>query len=162
MNLNRSIFLVLILALALPAFAADNPSPDAITGTHLAGVPSLKSGASAKISIQNGALQIEGKTGPMTVVKLTSVEDVYAGTEVTQSGGKVGKAAKVGAMAAPYDTGAVLKLILRVKIDLLTVLYRGDNGDLHSVLLTVTKGKAEGLRSQMISGGAHVKEGKAE
>src|SRR5579862_4844281 len=116
MNLTRSCLPALILAMAVSvsAFAADTPT-DVVVGTHLAGVPSMKSGATAKLSVQNGALQIEGKTGPTTIVKLASVEDIYAGTEVTQSGGKVGKAAKVGAMAAPYDTGAVLKLILRVK-----------------------------------------------
>ncbi len=167
MTSNRTRLLAPVLALALvsvhvlPAFAADSPT-SAVKATHLVGVSSLKSGASATVSVQNGALQIDGKSGPTTIIKLSSVEDVYTGTEATQGGGKVGQAAKVGAMAAPYDAGAVLTLILWVKVDLLTVLYRGENGDLHSVLLTVTKGKADPLRSQMIAGGAHATERKAQ
>ena len=151
---------LLALALAIPLLAAspdDKPVP--VTATHLVGLPSLKSGDKAKLSIQDGTFQIAGKVTTDSI-KLSSIEDILTGTESTQAGGKMGKAAKVGAAAAPYDSGAVLTLILRTKVDLLTVLYRGETGGLHSVLLVVPKGQAEPMRSQMLAAGAHASERK--
>jgi hypothetical protein len=151
---------LLASALAVSAFAAppdDKPVP--VTATHLVGLPSLKSGDKATLTIQDGTFQIAGKVTTDNI-KLSSIEDILTGTEETQAGGKMGKAAKVGAAAAPYDSGAVLTLILRTKVDLLTVLYRGEHGGLHSVLLVVPKGQAEPMRSQMLAGGAHASERK--
>jgi hypothetical protein len=148
---------LLVLALTLPAFAADKPGE--LTATHLVGAPALKSGESAKVAIQDGMLQLTGKTATANI-KVSSIEDILTSTEATQAGGKAGTAAHVGAMAAPYDTGAVLTLILWTKVDLITVLYRGENGGLHSVLLTTPKGKADPLRSQLLAAGAHASERK--
>jgi hypothetical protein len=127
--------------------------------THLVGISGLQSGEKTKLTVQDGLLQVAGKITTVNI-KVSSIEDILTSTEATQAGGKMGSAAKVGAMAAPYDTGAVLSLILWTKVDLVTVLYRGDNGGLHSVLLTVPKGKAEPLRSQLLAAGAHAPERK--
>jgi hypothetical protein len=148
---------LLALTLTLPAFAADKPGE--LTATNLVGAPSLKSGEKATITIQNGVLQLAGKIATANI-KVSSIEDILTSTEATQAGGKMGTAAKVGAMAAPYDTGAVLTLILWTKVDLVTVLYRGESGGLHSILLTTAKGKAEPLRTQLIAAGAHASERK--
>ena len=56
---------------------------------------------------------------------------------------------------APYATGSLLSLILWTKIDLLTVLYHGPDGDLHSVLLALPRGQAAPIRSQLLAAGAH-------
>jgi hypothetical protein len=148
---------LLVLALTIPGFAADKPGE--LTATHLVGAPALKSGESAKVTVADGSLQLSGKIATANI-KLSSIEDILTSTEATQAGGKAGTAARAGAMAAPYDTGAVLTLILWTKVDLITVLYRGETGGLHSVLLTVPKGKAEPLRSQLIAAGAHASERK--
>jgi hypothetical protein len=145
------------LALTLPAWA-DDKSADTFA-TNLVGAPSLKQGEKAKVTVADGSLQLVGKVSTANI-KLSSIEDILTSTETTQAGGKAGTAARAGALAAPYDTGAVLTLILRTKVDLVTVLYRGEHGGLHSVLLTVSKGKAEPLRAQLIAAGAHVSEGK--
>jgi hypothetical protein len=148
---------LLALALAIPALAADKP--DTVTATHLAGVASLKTGDKATLTIQDGMFQLAGKIATANI-KVSSIEDILTSREATQAGGKMGTAAKVGAIAAPYDTGAVLTLILWTKVDLLTVLYRGETGGLHSILLTVAKGKAEPFRSQLLAAGAHASERK--
>jgi hypothetical protein len=151
---------LLALALVVPALAAladDSAVP--VTATHLVGIPSLKSGERAKLTVQDGTLQVAGKAATVNI-KLSTIEDILTSTEATQAGGNAGTAARVGAMAAPYDTGAVLTLILWTKVDLMTVLYRGDNGGLHSILLTVPKGKAEPMRSQLLAAGAHASERK--
>jgi hypothetical protein len=145
------------LALTLPAFAADKPGE--LTATHLVGGEAIKPGEKAKVLVQGGLLQLTGKFATANV-KLSSIEDIMTSTEATQAGGKMGTAAKVGAMAAPYDSGAVLSLILWTKVDLITVLYRGEHGGLHSILLTTPKGKADPLRSQLIAAGAHASERK--
>jgi hypothetical protein len=148
---------LLALAMALPAVAEDSAA--VVTATHLVGIASLKSGDKAKLTVQDGTLQVAGKIATASI-KLSAIEDILTGTEATQSGGKMGTAARAGAIAAPYDTGAVLTLIFWTKVDLLTVLYRGPNGGLHSVLLAVPKGKAEPMRTQMLAAGAHAAERK--
>ncbi len=149
--------LLIALALALPGFAEDKPVP--VVATHLVGIEALKSGAKAKLTVQDGALQVAGKLSTANI-KASSIEDVYTATEATQAGGNVGSAAKMGAIAAPYGSGAVLTLILWTKVDLLTVLYRDDNGGLHSVLLAVPKGQADPLRTQLLAAGSHATERK--
>jgi hypothetical protein len=148
---------LLILALVLPVFAEDNPA--AVQATNLVGAESLKSGAKAKVTVQDGMLKLEGKIAAANI-KVSSIEDVYTATEATQAGGNYGSAAHMGAVAAPYGSGAALTLILWTKIDLLTVLYRGEHGGLHSLLLAVPKGKAEPLRAQLLAAGAHATERK--
>jgi hypothetical protein len=154
--MGKSIFRLfgplLVLALVLPVFAQDNLI--AIEATNLVGAESLKSGAKGKLTVQDGVLKLAGKLTTASI-RVSSIEDVYTATEATQAGGNVGSAAKVGAMAAPYGSGAALTLILWTKIDLLTVLYRGEHGGLHSVLLAVPKGKAEPFRAQLLAAGAH-------
>jgi hypothetical protein len=149
--------LILVLAWAVPALAEDIPA--AITATHLVGIQMLKSGAKAKVTVQDGTLQVAGNAATATI-KASSIEDIYTATEATQAGGNIGSAAKAGAIAAPYGSGAVLTLILWTKVDLLTVLYRGPDGDLHSVLLAMPKGKAEPVRTQLVAAGAHTSERK--
>jgi hypothetical protein len=144
---------VLLAALATPAFAADEAVTAPVQATHLVGIQSLKSREKAKLTVSGGALHYAGKTSNGDI-KASLIEDIYAGTETTQGGGNYGQAAKVGAIAAPYGTGAAITLILRTKVDLLTILYRGPDGDLHSVLLAVSKGKAEPLRTALIAAGA--------
>jgi hypothetical protein len=140
------------LAFAVPAFAVDNTAP--IVATHMVGIPALKPGAKAKLIVQNGVLRLVGKVATGEI-PISSIDELHTSTEVTQFGGNYGTAAKVAAKAAPYGTGSVLSLILWTKIDLLTVLYHGPDGDLHSALLALPRGKAEPIRAQLLAAGAH-------
>ena len=150
--LLRGLTLSLALLMAAPAFAAE---PVAVL--HLIGIESMKLNEKAKMTVENGAMQL--KAGKSTnEVKAASIEEIYTGSEGTQAGGRMGTAAKTGAIAAPYGTGAALSLILYTKVDMLTIVYRGSEGELHSALFAVPKGQADAIKAQLVSAGAHVKE----
>ena len=146
--------LPLTLLLAIPASAAE---PVAVL--HLVGIQSMKLNDKAKMTVENGSLQL--KAGKSTSeVKAASIEDIYTGSEATQGGGRAGTAAKTGAIAAPYGSGAALSLLLYTKVDMLTIVYRGSEGELHSALFSVPKGQAEQIKAQLLAAGAHAQERK--
>ena len=111
--------LPLVLVLAIPAFAAE---PFAVL--QLVGIPGMKQNEKAKMTVENGAMQLKyGKSS--SEVKASSIEDIFTGTETTQGGGRTGTAAKTGAIAAPYGTGAVLVLMLRTTLCALANVANG-------------------------------------
>src|SRR5215467_15338053 len=57
-------------------------------------------------------------------------------------------------MAAPYGGGRFLSLF-RKKIDTLTLKYRDASGSLHGVIFTTPAGKADGIKGELVSQGAH-------
>ena len=63
-------------------------------------------------------------------VPISSIEDVSSGTETTQSGGTAGRVVKTAAIAAPFGSGKALTLLMRTKVDILTVVFRGAGGGL--------------------------------
>jgi hypothetical protein len=89
-------------------------------------------------------------------VPTAAINDLSIGSETTQAGGKVGTVAKTVALAAPYDSGAALSLLLRTKVDILTVSYRDSGGGLHAAILALPRSQAEQERAQLIAAGAHV------
>ena len=149
----RGLTLSLALLLAIPAFAAEP-----LDVLQLVGIPGMKQNEKAKMTVENGAMQLKyGKSS--SDVKAASIEDIFVGSETTQAGGRTGTAAKTGAIAAPYGSGAVLVLMLRTKVDMLTIVYRGAEGELHSALFAVPKGQGEAIKGQLVAAGAHTKEG---
>jgi hypothetical protein len=88
---------------------------------------------------------------------MASIDDIVVGTETTQAGGKAGTVVKTAAMAAPYDSGAALSILLRTKVDVLTVSSRDSSGGLHYAILAMPKGQGEQQRAQLITAGARVK-----
>jgi len=151
-----------ILAIAtLPALAAQTssaPAPAADGSVakvrHLIGLDNVKSQASGKLSVQSGALVFDtGKA--QTKIPVASIDDIYLGTESTQSGGTAGRVVKTAAIAAPFETGKVLSLLMLTKVDVLTIQYRDPNGGLHGAILATPKGMAAGVRTQLIAAGAH-------
>ena len=55
--------------------------------------------------------------------------------------------AKTAAMAAPYDSGAALSILLRTTVDTLTISNRDSGGGLHYVILALSKGGGATTRS---------------
>jgi hypothetical protein len=133
------------------ATAADTP----VSGVrHVVGLENVKAQASGKLSVQSGALLFDaGKS--QAKVAVTSIDDIFLGAETTQSGGTAGKVAKAAAIAAPYESGKVLSLLMRTKVDILTVLYRDENGGVHGAIFALPIGRAAGVRTQLIAAGAH-------
>ena len=68
----------------------------------------------------------------------TSIDDIFVGTETTQSGGKTGRVVKTAAMAAPYESGKVLTILMRTKVDILTVAFHDADGALHGAIFALT------------------------
>ena len=131
------------------------PAENNVNGRHVIGLSDVKRNSAGKLTIQNGVLRFDaGKTSGEAPV--ASIEDVAIGSETTQGGGKAGRVAKTAAIAAPYDSGAALELLLRKKVDVFTVSFRDSGGGLHYLILALPKGQGEQKRSQLIAAGAHV------
>ncbi|MHB8524530.1 MAG: hypothetical protein ACYDH9_27770, partial [Limisphaerales bacterium] len=118
------------------------------------GLENVKRNRAGKLTVQDGVMQFKAGT-TLAKVPIASIEDLFIGSETTQAGGKAGTVAKAAALAAPYDSGAVLSLLLRTKVDILTVSYRDSGGALHAAILALPKSQAEQERAQLIASGAH-------
>ena len=156
-----SVFTILAIA-TLPTLSAQfvpstAASPDGSIPKvrHLIGLGDIKSQRSGTLSVRSGALSFDGGKSQQATIPAASIDDVVLGSEVTQAGGKAGRVVKTAAMAAPFESGKVLTLLLRNKVDILTVVYRDDNAAIHSAIFAVPKGLAAGVRTQLIAAGAH-------
>ena len=180
MNINqnrwaRSLFLGAILPSAIlltsPVFAQQEHQqqespPDASRGLskqtggkvdarHVVGLENIKRNLSGSLTVLDGELQFQA--GKMNAnLPLASIDDISVGTEITQAGGRAGTVAKTAAMAAPYESGAALSILLRTTVDTLTVSNRDSGGGLHYAILALSKGQGEQQRAQLITAGAHV------
>jgi hypothetical protein len=181
MNINqshwaRSFFLGAVLTSATlftsPVLAQQGqkqqqPSADTVRGLsqqaggkvdarHIVGLENIKRNLSGSLIVMVGELQFQaGKINAN--VPLASIDDISVGSEITQAGGRAGTVAKTAAMAAPYDSGAALSILLRTTVDTLTVSNRDSGGGLHYAILALSKGQGEQQRAQLITAGAHVR-----
>jgi hypothetical protein len=120
----------------------------------LMGLETVKRNASGMLTLHEEAMEFSaGQVKARVPVK--SIDDIFSGAEMTQSGGTVGVITKV---ALPYGGGRALSLLLRSKIDILTLTYRDDQGGFHGVILTMPKGQGAQVRAQLVAGGAHAHE----
>ena len=144
------------LVMAAPALAqASGSQPAGVEVRHLIGVQDFKQNSKAALTIQGGSIHlVQGAS--KTDVAVSSIEDAIIGTETIQGGGTAGTLAKTAAIAAPYGTGAALKLMLRTKVDVLTLVYRGSNGELHGAVFTLKKGAGQQVHAQLVAAGAKV------
>jgi hypothetical protein len=150
--MSRSSIFVLSILSCLPLLAEDSAAKGAPVKVRcLMGLENIKRNSRGTLTVQNDSMQF---TAGQTVAKVPvkSIDDIFSGAEMTQSGGTVGVITKV---ALPYGGGRALSLLLRSKIDVLTLTYRDDNGGFHGVILTLPKGQGEQVRAQLVAGGAH-------
>jgi len=155
-SLSRAVFaLASLSALAAQATFAAVTSTDApISALHLIGLENVKSQSGGKLSILGDALVFRSRKSQGTVA-ISAIDDILLGSETTQAGGNTGKVFKVAAIAAPYEAGKFLSVLMWTKVDVLTVLYRDGNGGIHSAIFEVPQGQGTGLRTQLIAAGAH-------
>ncbi|HEY4740347.1 MAG TPA: hypothetical protein VIH76_07125 [Candidatus Acidoferrales bacterium] len=148
-------FLALLLSFsARVAFAQDKDTGQAFHVRCLAGLPNIKHNAHGLLSIQDATLHFDaGKH--RADVPISSIADVFTGSETTDAGGMLGQAAKGAAAAAPYDSGAALTLLLREKVDVLTVTFRDSNGGLHAAIFALPKGGAQQVRADLTAQNTH-------
>jgi hypothetical protein len=150
--LNPIILAALLLSSAVCGLSQQAETK--VNARHVIGLENVKRNRAGKLTIQNGVMQFEaGATDAK--VPTAAIEDLSVGSETTQAGGKAGTVAKTAAIAAPYDSGATLSLLLRTKVDILTVSYRDSGGGLHAAILALPRSQAEQERAQLIAAGAH-------
>ena len=158
--LSASAIIVLIIATGptLPAQTLKAASGTSGGGTtlvvrHVIGLENVSSQKSGKLSVQNGAMQFEAGKDAVKV-PASSIDAIFVGSETTQGGGTVGKAVKTAAIAAPFESGKVLTLLMRTKVDILTVSYHDAGGALHAAIFAVPIGQASDLRTRLVAAGA--------
>jgi len=123
------------------------------TVRHVIGLENISSQKSGKLSVQNGAMQFTGGKD-VAKVPVTSIDGIYVGTETTQASGQVARVVKTASMAAPYESGKVLTLLMRTKVDILTVSYRDTGGALHAAIFALPIGQANDIRTELVAAGA--------
>jgi hypothetical protein len=137
------------LVWAQPAATAPNPNV-----RHVIGLDTIKRDATGKLTVQDGTLRFTtGKAE--TSIPVASISDIFVGTETTQSGGKTGRVVKTAAIAAPYEGGKVLTIMMRTKVDILTVSFHDPDGALHGAIFALPIGQASVMRTQLTQAGAH-------
>jgi hypothetical protein len=158
--LSASAMIVFIIATgsALPAqtlkaASGTSGANSVLMARHVIGLEKISSQKGGKLSVQNGAMKFDD--GKDTVqVPANSIDAIFVGSETTQAGGKTGRVVKTAAMAAPFESGKVLTLLLRTKVDILTVSYRDTDGALHAAIFALPIGQATDLRTQLVAAGA--------
>ncbi len=153
----------LIVAMSVAGFAPAQTSSSATPGTtaaanpnvrHIIGLDTIDRNATGKLTVQDSALEFNtGKAD--TKVAVSSIDDIFIGTETTQSGGKTGTAVKTAAIAAPYGGGKALTIMMRTKVDILTVSYHDPDGAQHGAIFALPIGQAAQMRTQLMQAGAH-------
>ena len=150
---------------ALPAQSLASPSAGttrstALSARHVIGLENINSQKNGKLSGQNGVMEFDA--GKQTIkVPAADIDDIFIGSEATQGGGKVGRVVKTAAIAAPFESGKALSLLMYTKVDLLTVAYHDEGGARHGAIFALPKGQAADLKSQLVAGGAHASDAPA-
>jgi hypothetical protein len=150
--MNATTLIVILLVSAVCGFSQQAETK--VHARHVIGLENVKHNRGGNLTVQNGVMQFE--SGATNAKVLTAaIDDLFIGSETTQAGGKAVSVAKTAAYATPYDSGAVLSLLLRTKVDILTVSYRDSDGGLHAAILALPRSQAEQQRTQLIAAGAH-------
>jgi hypothetical protein len=152
LHLKFNVLLILLLGVTTAALAQTPDQPPQIR--LLIGLDNVKNNAGGQLTIQDGSLHFKGKQTDAQI-PIASIDDIFIGTEVTQGGGKTGRVVKTAAMAAPYGSGKALTIMLRTKVDILTVSYHSTEGGMHGAIFALPKGQADKIREDLIHAGAH-------
>jgi hypothetical protein len=129
-------------------------TPPGVNVRHVIGLDNIKLNDTGTLIVADGGLHFKTSKAENTV-PIASIDDIFIGTEATQSGGKTGRVVKTVAIAAPYESGKVLTILMRTKVDILTVSFHDPDGALHGAIFALPIGQAEQMRSQLVQAGAH-------
>jgi len=158
---TRFPFLILFVVLCAPTLHAQN-AVDTTVGVlhvrHLVGMQHVKHDSVGLLQIRSNELHFDAGRS-RGVIPISAIEDIYVGTETTQAGGRLGQVAKGAAMAAPYDSGAALTLLMIQKVDVLTITYRDSDNGLHAAIFALPKERAEQFHLDLISKSSHSNNG---
>ena len=117
--------------------------------TLVTGLPGFKNDSNGSVAVEKGNLRFVSSKKAIEI-PAPSIIDVVTGSDSQRAiRGKVGTLSMFG----PYGSGRFLSLF-RSNLDTLTIQYRDGDGGLHGVIFTMTVGKAELLKQQLIAQGA--------
>jgi len=119
-------------------------------GTVLVGFAGVKENTGGTLTVKAGKLYFAHSEGTAEI-PAAEMEDVVTGDDSQRViRGTLGTLS----MLAPYGSDRVLSLF-RSKVDTLTIEYRDAGGALHGVVFTVSFGKAESVKRELVAQGAH-------
>jgi hypothetical protein len=130
-------------------------SPGGIPKVRLViGLDGVKGNTSGSLNVEAANLRFRTSKAANDIA-VSSIDDIFIGAETTQSGGKTGRAVKTAAIAAPFGSGKALTIMMRTKVDILTVEYHDNDGAVHATIFALPKGLAALMRDQLVQAGAH-------
>jgi hypothetical protein len=132
------------------AQSADQPPPPPPTpggATHVIGFETVKRDAKGTLTVGDGKLHFD-----KTAIDVSSITDVFSGSESRQVGGAPLTLVK---LAAPFGAGRVLSLFAHQQVDNITVEYTDANGGLHGAIFLMPKGRADAFKKELVAAGAH-------
>jgi hypothetical protein len=135
------------------AVSTPRAASPAIVVRHVIGLEKINPQKSGKLTVQNGSMHFDGGK-ESAIVAAASIDGIFVGSETTQTGGAASRVVKTAAMAAPFESGRVLSLLMRTKVDILTISYRDGEGALHGAILALPIGRGTDVRAQLITAGA--------
>jgi hypothetical protein len=121
---------------------------------YIIGFDNMKADSSGQLTLQDGVLRFATNKAE-SKVPISSIDDIFVGAETTQSGGKTGRVIKTAAIAAPFESGKALTILMRTKVDILTVAFHDPDGAVHGAIFALPKGHGDPMRTQLIQAGAH-------
>lgn len=131
--------------------AIEEDPPQAPTkATLVMGVTSLKGNSNGSLTLEKGSLHFVHSKDAIDI-PAPSIIDLVTGNDSQRV---IRGTAGTISMFGPYGSGRCLSLF-RSKLDTLTLQYRDPDGGLHGVIFTLSVGRAELLKQQLIAQGAH-------
>ncbi len=144
---------IILLVGGLGFMASPSVAQQAAAGTkvvQITGLTGVKAKAKGTLTPENGSLEFANSKVKVSVA-IHSMEDVLSGNDSQRVfRGTLGTLT----MIAPYGGGRFLSLF-RSKVDILTIQYRDADGALHGAIFTMPLGKADLLKKELVSQGAH-------
>ena len=143
-----TVFLVPMSPFVVPSHAQQPGAPTKVV--QITGLAGVKNKTKGSLAIENGALRFTYAETKVDVLA-NAMQDVVTGNDSQRLvHGTLGTLT----MFAPYESGRFLSLF-RTKLDTLTIKYRDADGGLHGAVFTMPPGKAEAIKKELVTQGAH-------
>jgi len=127
--------------------------PLSTRATHLLGFARARNNSDGILSVQADSLQFQQNGKPGAQVKISSVRDVFLGSESKQVGGLP---MTLGKAAAPFGGGRVVSLFAHKKYDTVSLEYVDADGGIHGAIFQLKKGQSEIVKNELMAHGVTI------
>jgi len=148
----RTALPILILLMSATLMQAGEPTSTTYSteAVQIIGFGDIRDNTKGTLELKDGSLHFTSSKESFTV-RANNIQDVVTGNDTQRAiQGPVGTISQFG----PYGSGRVLSLF-RSNIDTFTIEYRDSDGALHGAIFTMPAGKADPLKEELLSQGAH-------